>query len=276
MKDGAKMKKQLNEVFNLLDKWKELPAYKLEPRVDIFFGYYLPDIMEKHFGIKPDYIDKHKHIIPEFPLRDTNQTYRSKKVDFAVIGCKTAYLVELKTTNESIGIKQAGYLKLAYDKEYFKLLVEEVYDIRYSPKSDPKHRKLIERLYNVPEIGRVPFEKDDKNSFCEILPLLRCGSLKEESLDIIKRNIGINPSRKIEIVYILPIIPEEYRQDKNENQESITIGNLTAKVITFEKIRGYLTGKDLLSMRFRKLLRALEEEERMKEDKSKKKKANKT
>jgi len=48
--------------FSQMVDWKKLPAYKLEPRIDSFIGYYLLDILKEY--TKEVYVD----IIPEFPL----------------------------------------------------------------------------------------------------------------------------------------------------------------------------------------------------------------
>ena len=39
----------IERVFELLDRWRHLPAYKLEPRADIFFALYLPEVLSNHF-----------------------------------------------------------------------------------------------------------------------------------------------------------------------------------------------------------------------------------
>ena len=49
--------------FDMLIDWKQLPAYKLEPRIDSLVGYYLPDILNEFLG------EKIVGGIPELPLR---------------------------------------------------------------------------------------------------------------------------------------------------------------------------------------------------------------
>jgi len=123
-------------LFGLLDIWRCFPNYQLERRLDIFFAYFLPEIMKKSpFNVEYHIDIKHKydHIIPEFPLllnkkrannenerkkvresglceKEYDEKYRysrySEKVDYVVIkkdeNNNTVYFIELKTTDKSI------------------------------------------------------------------------------------------------------------------------------------------------------------------------------
>jgi len=127
-------------IFTLLEGLLVFPNYQLERRADIFFTYFLPEILAGHF--KNDFkashqsTDKHKNIIPEFPLwegkenskkveslkrknieicegcEDYFKTRHSVKTDYAFfdIDGGTVYLIELKTTNESINKNQINRL----------------------------------------------------------------------------------------------------------------------------------------------------------------------
>lgn len=53
----------MNKIFDTLDDRRQLPAYQLERRADIFFGVYMKEILEKKFN------DDISHVIPEFPIR---------------------------------------------------------------------------------------------------------------------------------------------------------------------------------------------------------------
>jgi len=37
----------INKLFDLMDDWRNLPAYQLERRADIFFAIHLEEIIEK-------------------------------------------------------------------------------------------------------------------------------------------------------------------------------------------------------------------------------------
>ena len=74
----------LERVFENLDRWRHLPAYQLERRVDIFFSVYLKGLVEELTGVPLD-----PQILPELPIkrdliRVDHPTHRSVKVDYAL------------------------------------------------------------------------------------------------------------------------------------------------------------------------------------------------
>jgi len=112
---GRRKMSAIYEVLRQLDEWRHLPDYQLERRVDIFFGMFLPKLIEKRFGVC---VDK---VVPEFPLHKglfkdkpsfESGSHHSVKVDFAVFGTKVdkkqkqIFLVELKTDMESLDFVQ--------------------------------------------------------------------------------------------------------------------------------------------------------------------------
>ena len=104
----------ISNLFRLLDKWRHLPAYKLESRADVFFALFLPEVLGKHFGI-----DINPILIPEFPIKN-RQDNTSKKVDYLALqkspngkSAQQAFLIELKTDMASISKKQRVYLERA-------------------------------------------------------------------------------------------------------------------------------------------------------------------
>ena len=44
------MAKRGEDVFELLDDWRHLPAYQLERRADIYFAMYLPELLAERFA----------------------------------------------------------------------------------------------------------------------------------------------------------------------------------------------------------------------------------
>ena len=54
---------KLEQLFDQLDDWRNLPTYQLERRADIFFSIYLREILQTFTGQ-----DIHEVLIPEFPL----------------------------------------------------------------------------------------------------------------------------------------------------------------------------------------------------------------
>jgi hypothetical protein len=53
----------ISEIFDKMDKWRNLPKYGLERRADIFFGVYLKTALETKYKTKIK-----EEIIPEFPV----------------------------------------------------------------------------------------------------------------------------------------------------------------------------------------------------------------
>ena len=109
------MKKEtitINKLFDLLDDWRNLPAYQLERRADIFFAIHLDKIIEKILGTKIDLI------IPEFPVRVGEiskkhpELNKSFKIDYLTYSKNEnkVYLIELKTDQRSRREKQDWYL----------------------------------------------------------------------------------------------------------------------------------------------------------------------
>ena len=195
----------INNIFKLLDEWSVLPNYQLERRADIYFAYYMPTIFAKYLEeeITSD------NIIPEFPLKQNENSNKSDKVDYAIICEEKVYLVELKTSMSSlINKKQEEYLNRAKGKE-FPTLIKEIYDIRYARYSHAKYSNLIGRLQKVPKIGTIPIPENDKKW------------LIDAERDKIKSEIEVKP-RKIEVVFIQP------------NKK--TISKAANKVISFDEV----------------------------------------
>ena len=72
----ANQSRTIADVFNLLDRWRHLPAYRLEPRVAPFFALFLRDVLSTRFGIQ-----LHDIVIPEFPLRIGTLYPKKESVD---------------------------------------------------------------------------------------------------------------------------------------------------------------------------------------------------
>lgn len=103
----------LQEMFNLLDKWRHYPNYQLERRADIFFAIYLRALLETQVKVPLDEI-----IIPELPVKrdlilPECPTNRSVKVDYVLFAKdkRTVYFVELKTDLASRREAQDTYLE---------------------------------------------------------------------------------------------------------------------------------------------------------------------
>lgn len=110
-------------LFDLLDQWRHLPSYRLEPRADVVFGLFLPHVLDRHLASRGISVDP--RIIPEFPLVQGG-TKLSDKADFFVVSQnrKHAFLVELKTDMGSLRDTQESYLNRAVDRGLAALLCD--------------------------------------------------------------------------------------------------------------------------------------------------------
>ncbi len=185
----------IDNLFNLLDDWRTLPAYQLERRADIFFALYLDKILEKHRGVKIDLM------IPEFPVRlgslpDNNpQDNRSYKIDYLVYAAEQqrVFLLELKTDQRSLRGKQGEYLEQASEIKVSGLL-EGLRAIYKATIQKVKYNNLLQKLETIgwiertgsdfiihapnitPEVLYIQPTNKDKNSdvisFDNIIPIL--------------------------------------------------------------------------------------------------------
>ena len=94
---------KVESIFELLDKWRHLPAYQLERRADIFFALFLPDVLNHHLSKRKRGIEIDRRLIPEFPLK-RREDNGSKKADYLALSTdrKHAFLIELKTDIASL------------------------------------------------------------------------------------------------------------------------------------------------------------------------------
>ncbi|MYG81246.1 MAG: hypothetical protein F4187_05505 [Gemmatimonadetes bacterium] len=140
----------ISEVLRQLDEWRHLPAYQLERRVDIFFGMFLPKVIERTFDIRVD------EVIPEFPLHkgmlnisEAREDNQSVNVDFAVVGHqgkkKRVLLIELKTDIGSLNPDQLENMEKARRADS-KDLLQGVIFAAWNSKSKHKYAHLIWRL----------------------------------------------------------------------------------------------------------------------------------
>ena len=138
---------RINAIFYNMDVWRNLPAYQLERRADIFFSIYLPEILFYKFGAKVE------GVIPEFPIRvgtihheiDINKSF---KVDYLAKASGKIILVELKTDEGSRRDKQDWYLEKAKEVGLVELLdgVRKIYKATNSKK---KYEYLLGLLQDL-------------------------------------------------------------------------------------------------------------------------------
>lgn len=137
-------------LFEKLDAWRQLPAYQLERRADVFFALYLDHILlptypEHAFDL----------IVPEFPLRlgslytDAKAAHLnlSVKVDYACFDTerKVCVLLELKTDDASTRDLQFQHMEQARAIGLDSLL-GGILHLRSASKSKRKYKALVDLL----------------------------------------------------------------------------------------------------------------------------------
>ncbi len=101
------------DIFDRMDKWRNLPNYQLERRADLFFAVYLKVVLEKMYETK-----LREDLIPEFPVHigtiyPNIATNKSFKIDYVAFAedYSQVFFIELKTDRSSRREKQDKYLK---------------------------------------------------------------------------------------------------------------------------------------------------------------------
>jgi hypothetical protein len=197
----------LNQLFTILDAYRNLPAYKLEPRADPFFALFLPQVLSGHLGVK-----LHPTIIPELPLRrgtlwpeDKDSPSKSVKVDYIAFNedCSQGYLIELKTDAASRRDKQDDYLKDAR-RVGLRALIDGVLTICQDTSSHslPKYVHLLHALAKLGLVS-VPNAVYD-----HAFPAPRRG-MAEALREV--RNLVPADAAPLEIIYIQPGPDEDHR-----------------------------------------------------------------
>lgn len=201
----------IERVFEVLDKWRHLPAYQLERRADIFFALYLPEVLGKHFGMKVDPL-----LVPEFPIKKKGDN-TSNKADYLALQeseggepAKQPFLVELKTDMASLTSSKAKnqkkLLEEAAEKD-IEDLVCGVIDISKSKHAD--RRKYIHLLWRLQELGLVSGVNKDvyTRAFPEVkpgdVPKVKSGVVTK-GLAKVKVTVAAKGCPKPKVVYIQP------------------------------------------------------------------------
>lgn len=182
----------LNCLFGLLDRWRHLPSYRLEPRTDAFFALFLVDVLDSHLQSRGIRVDP--RVIPEFPL-GRRGTKRSDKADYFAVSAdrKHAFLIELKTDMRSLKVDQGSYLNRARDRGLAALLC----DIRSMAKAKRPYarRKYFHLLKAIAALDLMELPPDlEHNIYSQPRGVYDCIA----AIDIPKR------LPVIEIIYIVP------------------------------------------------------------------------
>lgn len=175
-------------IFDLLDRWRNFPAYQLERRADIFFALYLPGIVEHTLGVKAV-----PRVIPEFPIKRAGNN-QSTKVDYFVLSedRSRAFLVEFKTEMESRNEAQDAYLVMARNRGLDALLR----DIPIIAAASNQQAKYVHLLSELEAMGlvRVP---DDLIGYA--FPKVERGITER-----IRRVEALPTDARVEVLYLQP------------------------------------------------------------------------
>lgn len=207
----------IERVFGLLDRWRHLPAYKLEPRADIFFALYLPEVLGKHFGIKINPL-----LVPEFPIKKKGDN-TSNKADYLALQesedgkpAKRAFLVELKTDMASRREEQDEYLDYAVG-EGLHWLIEDILEIC---RTTEEKAKYVHLLWRLSELGLVEGVSEGIVQLYESASLVaechpnRQGEASKRGKKFAEARRGVKPAEiswpELKLVYIQP---RKYSED---------------------------------------------------------------
>ena len=196
-----------DSVLNRLDEWRHLPSYQLERRADIFFSFYIPEVLQKGFSCPI-----HETLIPEFPVPkfiDGKAITLSNKVDYLAMSQsgESLFFVELKTDDASRRGNQDKYLEEA--SENFVECLVGLFSIFKQSKSRDKYVHLFVLLAKLKLFPSLP-EIIKTQSHMKNFPK------KEE---IRNHVMNFNKSGVIipKIVYIQPTLnPDQLNKDEGE------------------------------------------------------------
>ncbi|MBF0430757.1 MAG: hypothetical protein HQK83_05730 [Fibrobacteria bacterium] len=186
----------IQQVFNRLEAWGQLPSYQLERRIDIFFSLYIPEALEQKLGKSFSSL-----LVPEFPflkkLADKKiKNYQSFRIDYLALDTygETAILLELKTTNKSRNKTQDTYLQAAQKKEFKHLLKGVIESFKHADADGRvKYFELLKLLEELEQI-RIP------DNMKEIMARKNKTGLKvtADSIEIVSR------IKNTKVIYLQP------------------------------------------------------------------------
>lgn len=155
----------IERVFALLDRWRHLPAYQLEPRAGVFFALFLPEVLGEHLSRDGRSIEINCMLIPEFPIKKSGNR-QSTKVDYFAVSKdrESAFLVELKTDMASkLSPHGLDQQKLLMDtaRAGSRSLIDNSIDIlRRRPIVRQTRQKYVHLVHCLDEFGLVSLQKD--------------------------------------------------------------------------------------------------------------------
>lgn len=221
-------KSKIEEIFTNLQKWRNLPKYRFEERIDIFLSVYLKEILTANIEELQDKKHEIIEIIPQFPIKKELNN-QSDNTDYAVFvkdiedGKIKLYLIELKTDKGSINKKQIKYYERVQNKKTVEILQEIIEKIK--PNSNKKEK------YN------------------HLLCLLQNKEITEEKLKGTPK-----------IIYMLPNIEEKNKQKKLWERIEENKKEKSWKIIYFEDAIKAINTDEPIAIGLKKLMQDIIEE----------------
>ena len=192
----------IERVFDLLNRWRHLPAYQLERRADIFFALFLPEVLQKHLAEQGVHVKIDDTLIPEFPIKKSGGN-QSTKADYLALSLdrKRAFLIELKTDMDSRRKDQDRILKNAAEGRLCDL-VRDVIEICRATKERVKYVHLIENLL---QLGLVEHrdENEDVREKLNRLYEIAAGGVGNFK-DVLNSVVPADISTSVDVVYVQP------------------------------------------------------------------------
>ena len=182
----------IDDVFELLGKWRHLPDYQLERRADIYFALFLPYVLEQHSGTPINPL-----MIPEFPIRKPGDNLSFKVDYFAISNDRTrAFFIELKT---DMGSQRAGQNQ-ALDGLSKRKLCDILIDFRSLAGAKSRSKQDRQKYFHL-------LQALESLELIDMPPRLQSVMYATVSRDVFKliddiqvKNCDFNP----EIIYVLP------------------------------------------------------------------------
>lgn len=195
----------INAILSQLDMDRHLAGFPLEERASPFFRLFLPEVMKRYVA------DIREPVIPEFPHDKEPKSNRSPKVDFFAIAEteKRAFLIELKTDENSLDTDQADRLANACERGLYALLC----DIRaMSQTSDKQNRQKYFHTLNAleelklirmpPDLSDIMFAEHSKDVYDRIRKIeIHSEGVELEVVYLVPERSGKLPSNFAQITF---------------------------------------------------------------------------
>lgn len=136
----------LEQLLKLLSTNRNFPKYQHERRIDLFFNFFLPEILDAEYKTPIDFV------IPEFPLKKPSSSLTTN-IDYFAYSSKDnlIYLCEFKTTAESFDEQQLERYFQAQEDGWSTLFEDiEAVSSSTAPRHREKYAELIKTVQAIP------------------------------------------------------------------------------------------------------------------------------